>query len=301
LIYAKPPLSFEAQADQLIQRGMGGERPAIIKRLAAVNYHRLTGYWFPFRASDGSFRPGTTFDQIWERYVFDRHLRLLLMDAIGHIEIAVRTQIAYHHSHHFGAFAYATDPRSLPGLQDREEFLARIKAEVERSQERFVAHFRTKYGSDHDDLPIWMLTEVLSFGTALTLFRGCPLAIANEVARVFSVPSKVLSSWLLCLNAVRNICAHHGRLWNRVLGVKPMIPRPYTHPDWSEPVLIPNDRIFAVLTMCRYCLDQLEMQGRWLNRLRGLLDEFPTIPRPDMGFPSGWESSPLWAEHEQGE
>jgi len=299
LKYSKPPLSFEEQADLLMRRGMEGDRSLIVQRLAAVNYYRLSGYWYPFRSSDDTFRPGTCFDDVWTRYVFDRHLRLLVMDAIGHIEIAVKTHVAYHHSHTFGPFAYATNPKSLPGLKHRDEFLARLRGEVERGRETFVEHFHHKYGEEHQDLPLWMLTEVLSFGSTLTLFRACPLPVANEVANAFSVPSKVLSSWLLCLSAVRNICAHHGRFWNRVLGVKPMIPRAYTHPDWNTPTTVPNDRVFAVLTICRYCLDQLGMLGRWPERLQDLLHEWPSVPLHNMGFPAGWDTGPLWASGER--
>ncbi len=298
--YTKPSLSFEEQADLLIGRGMGGDRALIVKRLSAVNYYRLSGYWYTFRNTDDSFKRGTTFEEAWDRYAFDRHLRLLVMDAIAHIEVAVRTRIAYHHSQEFGAFGYATDSTSLPGLKDRAEFLARVGEEVSRSRETFVEHFQKKYGADHDALPIWMATEVFSFGTTLTLFKGCPLGVADKVADLFGVPSKVLSSWLLCLNAVRNICAHHGRLWNRVLGVKPMIPRPYTHPDWHQPYSVPNDRVFGVLTICRYCLDRIDLEGRWLERFNDLLRGFPTIPLERMGFPSDWVSSQLWEGADDG-
>ena len=68
------------------------------------------------------------------------------MDAIAHIEVAVRTRIAYHHSQEFGPFGYATEPTSLPGLKDRSEFLARVDEEVDRSRETFVEHFQKKYG-----------------------------------------------------------------------------------------------------------------------------------------------------------
>ncbi len=298
LKFVKPPLSFEAQADLLIARGMGGDRTEMIRRLAEVNYYRLSGYWYPYRTSDDTFRPGTRFDAIWGRYVFDSRLRLLVMDAIGNIEIAMRAQIAYHHAHAFGPFGYATDSGSLPNLRDRVPFLARIREEVERSREAFVAHFKTKYGGHHDALPLWMATEVMSFGSALTLYRGCPRNVTEAVADTFSVPNRVLSSWLLCLNAVRNICAHHGRLWNRVLGVKPKIPRQHRHPDWHLPMTIPNDRIFCVLTICKYCLDKVKVQGYWEERLRALLDDSPKIPRRSMGFLSAWDRSPLWQKAE---
>ena len=97
--YTKEPLTFEQQADRLIRRGMQGDRELIVARLASVNYYRLSGYCYPFRNLDDTFRPGTTFAAVWQRYVFDRRLRLLVMDAIERIEVAVRFQLAYHHAH----------------------------------------------------------------------------------------------------------------------------------------------------------------------------------------------------------
>ena len=79
--YTKPPLTFEQQADQLLTRGLVTEREILIARLSEVNYYRLSGYWYPFRKPDAdAFEPDTTLDLIWDRYVFDRQLRVLVMD-----------------------------------------------------------------------------------------------------------------------------------------------------------------------------------------------------------------------------
>lgn len=79
--------------------------------------------------------------------------------------------------------------------------------------EEFIDHFKTKYGDEHDHLPIWMLIEVMSFGKTLTFFRGVDRSVQQEVAANFRVPNDVFVSWLFAFNTVRNICAHHGRLW----------------------------------------------------------------------------------------
>ena len=173
--YAKPALSIEQQVAQLLQRGMTGDETLMKERLASVSYYRLSGYWFPFRQPDDSFRRGTTFEAVWERYAFDRALRLIVMDAVERIEIAVRTKLSYHHAHAFGPFGYAGDPLALPKLNvaERMAFVARIRDEVARcKKEQFVNHFTTKYGDSHQDLPIWMATEVMSFGTVLSLYDG---------------------------------------------------------------------------------------------------------------------------------
>ena len=301
MLYEKPPLTFERQADLLLSRGMQGDRETMILRLQSVNYYRLSGYWYPFRNPDDSFRPGLTFDTVWNRYVFDRHLRILIMDAIERIEITVRTQIAYHHAHRYGAFGYTDDPHSLPQLdtQKYSDLHQRIKDEIERSREVFVNHFHRKYGDSHAFLPIWMATEVMTFGSVLSFFRGVDSTIQKDISKFFDVPDVVLESWLLTLNVIRNICAHHGRLWNRELGIKPKLPNPRKHPQWNFPKPIPNQRVFIILTICRYCLNRIAPQSHWSSRMFSLLERFPDIPRINMGFPNNWEELTLWKNPEE--
>ena len=296
--YTKPPLTLEQQADQLLHRGMIGDRDLIISRLQSVSYYRLSGYWIPFRNPDDSFKPGTTFDAVWNRYAFDRRLRLLVMDAIERIEVTVRSNLAHHHSLHYGPFAYVTDPGTLPKLtvQERQEFLDHIKEEANRSHEQFVTHFREKYGDTHDFLPIWMASEVMAFGSVLTFFNGAQRKEKRPVANVFGMPDTVFGSWLLTLHAIRNICAHHARLWNRELGVKPMVPLLADYPDWHQPVVVHNNRVFVVLTICRWCLARIAPQSHWAERLQGLLDAFPAIPLADLGFPMNWKLCPIWTK-----
>ena len=213
--YAKPPLTLEQQAELLLSRGMRGDRATMIDRLAVVNYYRLSGYWHPFRNSgDDTFRPNTTFTNVWQRYAFDRRLRLLVIDAIERIEVAVRARLAYGLARQSGdPFAYATDPAALPNLTREENlrFLEELADEAVRSKETFAEHFRTKYGDEHRHMPIWMACEIMTFGGMLTLFRGAHPDIRRTVAAQFGVHDVVLKSWLLALNTVRNICATtHG-------------------------------------------------------------------------------------------
>lgn len=113
--YAKAALTFEQQAGKLLGRGLVADRSALINRLKAVNYYRLSGYLYPFRNPDDTFRSGTTLDAVWQRYTFDRQLRLLALDGIERVEVCVRTALVYHHAHKHGPFGY-TVPANLPKL-----------------------------------------------------------------------------------------------------------------------------------------------------------------------------------------
>ncbi len=262
-----------------------------------MNYYRLSEYLYPFRNADNeTFKPGTTFEMIWRRYTFDRRLRLLLLDAIERIEISVRTLLTYHFSHQYGAFGH-TRQANLPKLEPMEyaKWLTQLQTETGRSQEIFVNHFQQKY-DEHEHLPLWMLCEVMSFGSTLTFFKGTSPEIKRKIAERYKIPDEVLRSWLRALNAVRNLCAHHGRLIGRELGYKPHIPNRRKYPDWHEPVSFTNNRVFVILTICRYLMRLIAPQSRWAALLFALLDEYKGIPREPMGFPKNWRQCPIWME-----
>jgi hypothetical protein len=296
--YTKAALTREQHADLLISRGMIGDRDDIVSHLSAVNYYRLSGYWHTFRLpSSHDFSPNTTFDKVWTRYVFDRRLRLCVMDALERLEVYFRGQLAYHFAHVFNCpFAYADNPAALPNLRSdsRSRFLKMLADDLNSSKEVFVEHFRVQYGSDHPYMPVWVATEIMTFGHVLTMYQGAPDLIKKSISALLGIHNVVLGSWLLALNTIRNICAHHSRLWNRNLGTKPMIPRYKNNPDWYEPVTVGNDRVFGVLTILKYCLDRIAPQSSWTERLMDLLDSHPAIPLKSMGFPSDWRTCPIW-------
>jgi abortive infection bacteriophage resistance protein len=297
--YTKHSLTFDEQADQLLQRGLVADRDELVARLHAVSYYRLSAYWYTFRIPDdpdNRLAPGTTLQDVWRRYVFDRQLRLIVMDAIERVEIALRTQLVSRHTRAYGPFGYL-DRANLPGMEveRHRQFLDKIRTEAQNSREDFVCHYFRKYTSE-TDLPLWMASELMSFGAMLTLFRHIGKPIKQAIAQDYGVADVVLESWLLSLNFVRNICAHHARLWNRGMGNKqPTIPRAHKNPDWHTPVQITGERLFGVLSVLHFLLRQVAPQSRWKDRLANLLSAYPDIPRRFMGFPDDWQDSPIWS------
>ena len=295
--YQKPPLSFEDQADLVLSRGLVADRADLVARLKAVNYYRLSAYWYTFRIpGDPTDRvqPGTSLDTVWRRYRFDRQLRLLVMDAIERVEIAIRTRIVNRHVMQHGPFGYL-DRATLPGMsfENHRRLQEKVHTEAEYSHEEFVRHYLGKYTSE-TDLPLWMACELLTFGGMLTLFNGLPTRTKKDVAQDFGLNVPILGSWLRAINQIRNICAHHSRLWNREFGIRPMLPYRETFPDWHEPVGITDDRLFGILTVLYFLLKQVAPQSRWRQRLASLFAEYGDIPLRFMGFPDNWETSLLW-------
>jgi abortive infection bacteriophage resistance protein len=100
--YSKPALSIEQQISQLCGRGMVIADTRLASHyLSQINYYRLTSYWLPFESNHDThaFQRGTNFEQVLDLYIFDRELRLLVLDAIERVEVAVRTQLSFHLGH----------------------------------------------------------------------------------------------------------------------------------------------------------------------------------------------------------
>jgi abortive infection bacteriophage resistance protein len=280
--YVKPALTYEHQATQLMNRGLVCEADELIARLKSVSYFRLSGYWFPFRQDDDSFADGTTLAAVWRRYTFDRHLRLLVLDAIERVEVCVRTELVYQLAHRQGPFGYRV-AANLPGLKPDEHTA-------------FIEHFKKTYGDVHALPPYWMITELMAFGTLQRLYRGSPNNAKRIIAERFDVSAVVMDSWLSTLSTIRNICAHHGRLWNRELGHKPKIPQ--KDPRWHDPVEVLGNRAFGVLTILKYLLADVAPQSRWPNRLDDLYLQYPDVPQSQMGYPDNWLDCPIWRERD---
>lgn len=292
--YIKPPLTYEKQADQLLARGLVADRAELIAKLTAVSYYRLSAYWYPFKQPNNSFAPGTSLGTVWQRYTFDRQLRLLVMDAIERVEIAIRSRLVYELVHRHGAFAHL-NPTTFPGIRpaEHQRLLDDLHETAIRSREVFVDHFRKTY-DEFPDLPLWTAAETMTFGQMLTMFRHCGKHVQRAIGADLNISGNVLFSWLLTLNYIRNLCAHHSRLWNRELALKPILPDVRHDPRWHPPRPVPNNRIFVVLTLLRYVLKQCAAQTRWHIRLFSLFDKYPEIPLPAMGIPADWKSHPLW-------
>jgi len=294
--YLKQALSLDKQADLLIERGLDADRDVLIQRLSIVSYYRQSGYLFPFREKDSNqFKKGTSLEVVWDRCCFDRKLRILVLDAIERIEVAVRTQLIYHFTHQYGPFGYCDDD-CLPklGIEDYLIWRVSLQEETRRSKEIFKQHFFRKYGENHKNLPLWMLAELMSMGSLLTFFRGVSPQLKSQVAKHFELTDELLMSWLRTLNAARNLCAHHARFWNRELGYPPKLPRARKNPEWHRDYKLKNNRCGIILMLCRYMLAHIFLPSQWHNRVEELFAEYPEIPPKQMGLPEDWANHPVW-------
>lgn len=324
--YNKPHQTYEQQLDLLIKRGLAVTDKALAADyLARIGYYRLSAYWYSLRKlrltkdeATGQFKaereddfvPGATFQQVLDLYVFDKKLRLLLLDAIERVEVSVRVDIAYVLSAK-DIFAQERPDLLHPNFtakpqadkpSEYEKWLVKHGDLADKSRETFVKHFKEKYGLP---LPIWVSIELWDFGMLSRFYEGMQIWDKRKIAQTYSIPDKhgkweawqVLQSWLRTINFVRNVVAHHSRLWNKNLVDQPRLPGKGTE---FESLVGNNEalaRPYIVLCILSYLLKKICPNSSWQKRVIALVKEFPEMPGhsiSDMGFPEGWDKQAFW-------
>jgi len=164
LPYTKPPLTIKQQISQLQKRGMVFEDTTQAAHyLSQINYYRLTAYWLSFESDHAThaFQPGTSFEQVLNLYIFDRELRLLVLDAIERIEVSIRTQLSFQLGHRYGAHPHLKSTLFKTSW-DHARQVSNLTKEACRSKETFIQHLLAKYS---DSLPpIWAVVEIMTLG-----------------------------------------------------------------------------------------------------------------------------------------
>lgn len=316
MTYNKPWKPFEEQLQILESRGMNsGYREQSISYLERVGYYRLSAYWYPFRefniqqdettreiyttASD-SFHDDTHFIDAVNLYLFDKKLRLILMDALERIEVSIKVDIAYLLGN-IDTFAYLNknnfhpkfSSKKFDGKEVFDIWQEKYLSLLERSKEDFVPHYKDKYG----DLPIWVAIELWDFGACSQLFSMMKVPHQESIAKKYGVNEfNVFSSWLRSLNYLRNLVAHHSRLWNRNVTLPPKLPKA-GEIGWCKDFRGKNDLIsrpFLLFAIVRHLVKIICPNTEWHIRLFDHLQNFPdcfsskkrTID--DIGVPEDW-------------
>jgi abortive infection bacteriophage resistance protein len=321
--YNRPWKSFPEQLELLKARGMiVTDEAAALDYLKRVGYYRLSAYWYPFRKfevihddKDGkqatkamdAFHPDTQFVDAVSLYLFDKKLRLYLADALERIEISLRVNL----SHILGKrspFAHIENkkPHFHPGFAGRpfhkgsqqccfDAWLKKYRGLVARSKEDFVRHYHANHGSE---LPIWVAVEVLDFGAISQLFSMLSVKDQLAIANRYGVNDwQVFKSWLFSLSYLRNLVAHHSRLWNRNITSKPKLPK-RNEVMWCDSFINDEDtrfKPFLLLAITRMLVKAICPNTQWQSRLAEHLEQFPEqhsskkLDLTGMGITEDWK------------
>lgn len=309
--YSKPPLSYQQQIELFESRGLiVVDKNRARKYLEQISYYRLSAYALPFQNAKDKFNNGITFDHLLDLYLFDRELRLLIFDEIERIEVAIRAQIIYQLAHKYGSHWQDNASIFRPPYINRSGVIINIFSETQKVIEEhcnakhpevFIKHYKSKYAAPVNP-PSWMSIELLTIGQLSRLFSGIENNIDRKnIASYFGLHHNVFTSWLHTLTYVRNLCAHHSRLWNRDFAIKPdVLLKPER--NWTTINFKGNNhRCFYFLCILKYFLFSANPKNHFSKKLNDLISKYPLVPIQYIGIPSDgkgnlvdWRNEPLW-------
>jgi abortive infection bacteriophage resistance protein len=251
------------------------------------------------------FQSGVYFEDIVERYDFDRQLRIILFDAVERIEIVLRSKLIYHLSMAYDGLWYLnpalfdTATIEINGVTKTAHFhvLDELKKEFHRSQEIFIKDQRRRYpGQDAD---AWKILEVASMGTLSKLYKN----LRNKLPEKATIASELginststLVGWLEAIAVIRNIIAHHSRLWSRTMVKRPgmqlnnpkgkWLGKPLKHGQQNKPYPV----ISCMVYLCNFLFPSEDVK----KQITALIKTYPNIPIYKYGFYNNWQTEPLW-------
>ena len=177
---------------------------------------------------------------------------------------------------------------------------AKILRETERSKETFVKHFEDHY-TQFPDLPIWVVGEICSFGTLSEMLSNLHRRDQMAIASVYRLKYDEVTSWAHALTYIRNICAHHARLWDKVFRITPKLPT--NNANWAK-MKGREKTVYVSALVLNWMLahDSVDVDAhkKWKVKLESLMDRmqsrFPTLFIAT-GFDPNWKRNPLWWQY----
>lgn len=302
-MFDKRPFTLTEQVKQLQRRGLEIKCPRIAEKyLINISYYRLGEYWYVMQSDKENhlFKPNSNFTDVIALYNFDAELRLLLFGIIEKIEISLRTKLIYYVSHEvdpwwFQNFEIFKNRNSL------EKTLSNIELEIKRTKDVFIKKHIEKHNDDIRFPPAWKSLEQTSLGTLSMLYGNLKnnLACKNKIAEDFgAVNHTYLPSWLQSLSQIRNICAHHSRLWNRNLpGTVKLLPNPpnrWITDSKNVPKYFEFSKLYVHMCLMRYMLNTIIPKNDFNVKLNDLLEKYPNVDPNALGMKPNWQDEPLW-------
>jgi abortive infection bacteriophage resistance protein len=280
--------------------------------LERVGYYRLSGYWHPLRETEAGgkskaekFKKGASFSTAFDLYIFDKRLRLLLMDAIERVEVGLRVAIAdllgrrNPNAHLDVSELHGNFTRkNSQGVSEHSVWVENFLKCFARSNDESIRSFVRDYPSSV--APIWIAIECWDFGLLSYFCSGMKYEDRELLANRFGLKNhKMLISWVRTLNGVRNSCAHHNRLWNKPLIDHPSPPRLGDHSllDHLAKDNFAQKRLYSAAVALQFILKSIHPNSSWSSRLQSHFKSFPPSPHLKIsasGFPEAWEQLELW-------
>lgn len=300
------PRTLEEQLSILKNRGMKFHDEQLARTyLTRVSYFRMKYFWIDLiDENSDEFKDNVYFEDVIEKYEFDKSLREILFNAIETLEVGLRARIISTLSLVTGTGLLYLDDSLFENKDYHEDFVLDLKYQFGRSTDPFARNFiseNTRWEEDSlagDNPDAWMIIETATFGTLSKMYKNLkaqsPMqsAIANEFG-IYS--SKELSSWLEAISVLRNTIAHHSRLWYKIFTKKPTNIKRHRY-KWLNQDMTENQRkrAFGIISCLLYLVNTLDSQNKMKERILQLFSYYPKIPIYMLGFTGDWKKNPIW-------
>ena len=298
--YPKPATSIQQQIKQLQSEGLIiPDIAQAAKTLEHIAYYRLRAYWIIFEtpADPRKFQPKTHFNDILNLYLFDEELRTLILSLIAKIEISLRANFS-NLSINFSNPHFYLEHNNFKQFDTYIRSLSKIQNSLKNNKdELFIAHYLSKYTTPQLP-PVWSVAEILTIGELYHWIINLHDGVLDDIAKIYGFSSReVFISGLERLSIIRNVCAHHNRLWNRVI-VKKQLKQVKQKNSLSEALSQDKDSnktFYGTFCYIIYLLSQIDVKivNQVIPQFNSLISKYQ-IDLKLMGFPKSWQSLSLF-------
>lgn len=285
---SKPILSIEDQIKLLKSRGLiFSDENNAESLLEKISYQKIFAYRFLFYEKNNIFYSGTKFEDIFEIYKFDSKLRNLMFEVISFYEVVIKTQISNHLGTNYGIHSYL-ETNFFDKKIIHDKFLLKLSSEIESNQNK-SSILKSHYEKYDDDLPIYKVIEILTFGTISKFYGNLEINIRKNFGKKYYPQIKssheYLKSWLYTLLEIRNDCAHNSPIITKKLMYPP---KKLKKTEWDSCDL---NHLWGVILVLKEVLNETDEWTYFKIQFKNLIY---TSSKKDniiksMKFPTNWE------------
>lgn len=188
-------------------------------------YYLINGYknlFIDFSSNTEKYIDGTTIEEIYDLYEFDRKIRIIFLEYILLIERKIDTYIAYEFSKEHGYKDYLI-PDNFDYNKKNKKIVDKLLKDINleilhqyKNSNKMIKHYIDTYNY----IPLWVLIRILSFGKVSKFYSIMKPKEKNRISRKFNIKSEILKIYLTNLGEIRNICAHDEKLYDVSLRFK---------------------------------------------------------------------------------
>ena len=295
----KPFLDYQSQIQKLKTKNLLIENDTnAIKILRKISYYGLiNGYKACFKDNATHlFINGTTFDDIYNLYLFDADLRNVFLEYILIVERHIKSSISYHFSYIYGNGSNFYKDLSNYDYGKHKKEVQKLFAKMDsklfgKHRSPQISHYMNTYG----DVPLWVLTTDLTFGEIATMYRflkgHCKTLVCNDFNKIKRTD---LGKMLVVLTKFRNICAHGNRLFNTCIQdalLDNLAHKKLNISKTNSLYMYGKSDLFSAVISLKYLLCKEDFRAFYYELKRTIKKHNPSLQTlQQMGFPSNWMS-----------